>query len=637
MFHLEFTPSRLIIGIAVILTVFLVVWILRSLRNTYYSKTTRTFLAILRILSVIILIVMLTDMRILSKRDKLLPAHIAILWDRSESMRLADSSYSPRKIIISPEYKRLQKRVSISHISNMEKPVIVTESRIKQLPINERISDNGELLNFADKQTMFDELILVSDGNSYLGESLEDILLKNKLKVHALAVGNVMGPAVPELRSINYPTYLNDSDSIRLDWSLYNKNKQETAINLSISLDDKIIFRSAEQLPGERMISLSEVLPPQPAGSHQLVFSIGKKEDEQIIGSEMILVHSSRSNVLYYSEPPDKDVAMMASILKDDPRYDVFEKNEWDKVQDKKPDLVIQTWGSDRERLYQDVPSIFIYRDDKNSYQDESELVVNDQKPYVRYTGDISRDARYWTQVPPIQVARFTSQARHILSGGRGRPVIIEGHLPKSICVNAAGIWRWNIAGYQKEWDGIYKHLVTGMAEALIRQSDKSYISFDRPYYYELEYEDIPIKLKRYDIVNSEMDAGEEIIRVTDSSFSEIRRINPEQDGSAEVSFDKEGRYYFIVDLFSEGTLLESDTAGVIIEANDMEKQFRGCNEKALKKLAKHHHGQYIRYDELNKLPEMIGDEKTWRVQEKDLCGEKDLPAVSCHVHINVC
>ena len=234
-------------------------------------------------------------------------------------------------------------------------------------------------------------------------------------------------------------------------------------------------------------------------------------------------------------------------------RYDVFEKNEWDNIQDKKPDLVIQTWGSDRERLYQDVPSILIYRDDKNSYQNVGELVVNDQKPYVRYTGDISRDARYWKQVPPIQVARFTSQGRHILSGETGRPVIIEGHLPKSICVNAAGMWRWNIAGYHKEWDGIYKHLVTGMAEALIRQSDKSYISFDRPYYYELEYEDIPIRLKRYDMENSEMDAGDEIIRVTDSSFSEIRRINPEQDGSAEVSFDKEGTYYFIVDLFSDG------------------------------------------------------------------------------------
>ena len=57
---------------------------------------------------------------------------------------------------------------------------------------------------------------------------------------------------------------------------------------------------------------------------------------------------------------------------------------------------------------------------------------------------------------------------------------------------------------------------------------------------------------------------------------------------------------------------MQSDTARILIEENDMELRASGCDMNALQTLAQHHNGHYIHYSDLSDLPDMISTEKKW-------------------------
>jgi|GEM_PF-1311730 len=615
MLRIELTSSWLLITLALVFGVFLIYWTIRNLQNSYYSNIVKYLLTALRIAALFIFILMLTDLQIETSRHKQEAPELAVLWDLSRSMKLADSTFNVRDVLNSNEYKDLKRTCSISHYWNMQAPVLIKEGQLRQLDIDERSSDIGTLLRFADSKAIFDDILLISDGNSYLGESPESIRLEKGLKVHAIGVGNKKEQQVPRLRSLKTPAFVLDSDSLLLSWYLYNPSEDSIVCDMILRQNETEIFRKKIYLPAKRMIPIEKTVHEVEPGLQAWDFIIVMNDDEHLIHKEVIKVHDSKVNILCYSDPGDQDIAMMAAVLRENKRYNVVGTDEWEKNKVSiSPDLIIQTWHAEaRPRLDHKVPSILVYRDENNNYINESDLRVRVHRPYVDFSSSHRENERYWTQLPPVQVARYPHSGTVVLQSINERPLILEDRKQRSIIINAAGLWRWNLAGYNKDWNGIYTHLIKGLVSTLLWQFDNTYIALDDDSYSGFEFESFPIAIQR--VMEQDIEDAEITLKILDSNKVEIRRKEFETDQAIhQISLEREGDYFAVADMLTGRVLLESDTAVIRIEKNNMEIRDPGCNEDALKALVEHHDGEYFSLNDLNGLQNITTREKKWMI-----------------------
>jgi hypothetical protein len=616
MFDIDFTSSWPVLIITLALVIFLIYWLIGNYRNTYYPNKIKTILLFLRIAALLIFIFLLTDLKLEIHRPKPVKPEIAFLWDLSQSVALADSSYTVKTILNSPEYKDLAKHVTIKHIVNMRNPHIISENRLKQRALDEGITDYAKLIRFAEAQAVFNELVLVSDGRSYWGEKIGDIDIDNKIKIHAIGIGNKRKAMMPEVRALRYPPLVFDDDSLDMSWYLFNPSEETLTGELSLTMDGEELFVQTVSIPGGRMIPLTKSFGPTEAGRHNWQFDFERDGQKTNIANETITVLDSRISVVFADDPPDRDVAMMVTVLRQNERYKVTGQKLWTEMYgSKEPDLFIQTWHPENlPGIYNDIPSILIYRDKNDTYSYESELQVAEQRPYLNIDRDPAVNALYWTQLPPIQIARLKPLGRTVLKSTHDRPVIMEDMQQNAIIINGSGMWRWNLAGFDKEWDGIYPHLINGITEKLLWQFGRSYISLDEAIYKGMEYETFPVAVQRVD-QNQLNDKNVRIYVTTfDSNYVEINRRELDSDELVtEISFEQQGSYHVTADLFLGAKLMESDSADIFIEKNNMETYDPGCDEKALQKLTNDHRGYYLHTDDLNGLADMVSTERTWK------------------------
>ncbi|MDZ7822181.1 MAG: hypothetical protein U5N26_10535 [Candidatus Marinimicrobia bacterium] len=76
----------------------------------------------------------------------------------------------------------LQRQADVEHIAGMTEPQTVPENLLLKKAVNENITDCSRLLRYAEHRAKFQHCILISDGQSYLGEALENIALKGRYK-----------------------------------------------------------------------------------------------------------------------------------------------------------------------------------------------------------------------------------------------------------------------------------------------------------------------------------------------------------------------------------------------------------------------------------------------------------------------
>ncbi len=202
MFNFDLTASKIVWVLAALLAFYAIYWLIRNLKDTYYPSPIKIILVILRTAALVIFIIIFLDIKITHIRDRQVEPEVAFLWDLSQSMNKAgNEAFQVTDILRSPTYRALDRQTNISHITNMQDPMIVTEAQLRALPVEEAISDNGKLFRYAEKQTRFRELVLISDGRSYIGESLGTIQLSDKLVVHTIGVGNDPEEELLQLRS----------------------------------------------------------------------------------------------------------------------------------------------------------------------------------------------------------------------------------------------------------------------------------------------------------------------------------------------------------------------------------------------------------------------------------------------------
>jgi hypothetical protein len=599
MFEIDITSSKIICLLAAILFIYTIFWITQALKNSYYSKTVKTALLILRSVAIIIFILLSLDVKITYVQNKIQEPNIAFVWDFSESMATVEN-YSAQQVISSQLYKNIHKNSKIDHIAGMNEAEVLPLIQIQKKAFNEGITDIASLLRFSEKQLLYDEIILVTDGQSYLGERLDHFRLQHEIKLHCIAVGEVAENVFPEIRSITFPEHIFKGDSVNFSWTLQNPSDKAIQGELIIEVDGKETFKQSVDIPPYRMKNFSSLTKPLPQGNREWVWTFRSEEKQKSLASKQILVKDSKLNIVIHADPPNQDISMIKHILSKDDKLEIVDLPSWqERFPGQEPYVVIQTWDPNTHpKLFKDVPSILLYRNNQSDYRTTNKLTIEKMRTYVYVDEDPVKNRRYWEQVPPVQIAAFQDieDASCIVKDEGGRALILEKG--RDIIMLASGMWQWNLAAYQKDWDGLYEHVIRGMVEELVGIRSGRMIAFDQVHYNGFAFQTIGFNVE----IADDLFVGSELkISLLDSTYSEIKRI---ESASSKESFyfkvEEPGDYFMRAGLIIKGEELASDTVALNIRENDLERSRLGVNGSDLQKLCANNAGMYIPYNALD-------------------------------------
>ncbi|MFA6618571.1 MAG: hypothetical protein WCT23_05835 [Candidatus Neomarinimicrobiota bacterium] len=621
MFEFGLTSSRIIWLLAAIFIIYSVFSLIRSFSSDFYSPKHKILLLVLRVIVFFIFIILFLDLKIEHQSFKKNEAEIAFLWDASESIS-SQEDYKIDNILRSGFYKDLEKHLAIIHVQNMIKPVYIAPQKLKRLNLNEKISDNSALLRFAEKEARFSELFLVSDGQSYFGEDLEYYRSKNNLKIHVIGIGEKNTEVLPLIRSLRYPDYIAQGDTVSVKYEVHNPGKNKQDLKLALYVDGKVLEEKIS-LDAYRSQNIQNDIEFSAEGLHEFEWRLITDKKETKLWSQQVFVHPSKLNIVFFADPPHRDVSMVKYILDDQDRYESYHYKDWEeKFPEKSPDILVQSWHPQLERKrYNNTPALLFYRDRQGEYINSSPLKILDYKAYVYVNPDPRENARYWTQLPPVQMAESSLDGKVILGDEKGHALILENG--NDVIVNASGMWVWNLASYQKDWDGLYFHLMEGIIKSLIGKNADKLVKLDQEKYSMMAYWPLAFSV---DIVE-DLEDYELRITLLDSTYGEVKRI---ERAKANETFyfkhDDWGNYFIKAELYIKDELLASDTSDVQIIQNDIETSQLGLNESVLKKLAKNNGGEYYHYRELDSLKHKI------EIKEKTLLVSKYFEARSAYL-----
>ncbi len=561
------------------------------------------------------MLMILADLRVERVRYVRKPQSLAMLWDCSLSMVYAGNTpFSPADILQSRFYRNLRAETEVHHIVNMSDPEMVSEVQLRRRSCDEPFTDCSKLLRFSEAQAAYRQVILISDGRSYLGEALDQIRLSKEMTVHTIGVGDTLAGEVPVLQYLNIPEHISAGDTVDVRWVIYNPSGKPLISEMILKEDDSVLQREQIDIAPRHMREFPFTYIAESQGVRTWDWSLRDEDGEQVFATHRFPVAASRIRVLCHADPPDRDIAMVSTVLSPLPRYELFRSDAWDRLYPgEKPDLLVQTWHPVHQpRLVEDVPAILFYRHSEDAYRSEMHFSIRYYRPYLLFAPDIEQNALYWTQLPPVLVSPYPGNATTVMESASGHALILEDPSQQAIIINGAGLWRWQLAGYQKAWDGIYRHLIEGLSEQVMRSGKRSFISLDKEQYTGTRYAPVALSVR---LPNPELlGAAQVSISVLDTNYSEVRRVYPEMGPriAAEVTLADSGTYYLIAAIFSEGKEIERDTANLFIAANELETRNPGCDADILRQLSNHHHGRYVHLDEIDSLTKYISTEKVW-------------------------
>lgn len=621
MLELKLTTSPFILGAVVIIILLTIFWALRFNKNTFYSGNIRTSIILLRLTAILIFLLFLCDFQLTRRYYREEGPSLAFVWDFSESMKnAAETPFRPQQILDSPAYRSLSKAAGIEHIAGMENPQVISEKSLRKKEFDESFTNLGKLLDFAVERTKYDYLVLISDGQSYLGELPQQIRIPQQIKLFCIGVGDTAVQAVPALHALKIPSYLKEKDTAAFSWILENPSKRELRGDLLIIKEKDTLYREALELAPGRYRSQKKNIGGLADGNHLLHWYFISESDTTELRAANIRVHPSRIRILCDSGMPDPDIAMVRTLLSAESEFVLYDRVRWKELYaGEKPDLLIQTWHPQREIQYiEDVPAILFFRGEQYS-QNTGEMEVAEYRSYLMYNPNPDVNAALWKQLPPLTIYEYQNGSRSVLKSENAKSVISEDPEGRRIIITASGLWRWHLAAYEKNWSGLYKNMLKQMIRELLKNREKQFIAFEYDYYEALQYLPLNAALQHDNTDRIELSRSRVSLSLLDSNFAELRREDHAAGSSIrpEFSTGDTGRYYLLARLFTEGREIERDTATVRVLPYNPENAAAGLDKNALLAMSRENGGKFFYLKDFYRLQDNIPKEKISRLHTR--------------------
>ncbi len=618
--------NNLYLYILIIFFIFVYIfWLFKFVNKSKISKINKYSIIIFRTIATLIFILFIINLKINIKKTIVKKPIVAFVWDDSKSMGKAieDDNYS--KIIMNSEfYSFLNNQANIKHYYGHDKLTEINYNKINNIKYNGNYTNISNMLFSAIAKNSEDDLnsiILVSDGQSHYGKMIDNMKLKNDVKIHSIGIGKTENVNNIELVNLEKPNIIKENKEFSLKLNLKNKSKNNLngVVKYRIN-NDKMQYFSDVNILGEREVVVEKKISALNIGEYKLSFYYVPEAEDTVIlinDKQKISVNKSQFDIVFCYDIPSPDIKFMKLVLSENENYNLFNYNDWIKNNSmSNPDLIICYSNIKDNILMKDknIPKfIFVNNDFQNIKNKKAKyienFVLNEKYSFLFVDSLITKSVINWKKIPPVFWNGSKIVGDNILSEKETKISLMSwDEKNNSINCSITKMWRWKLSSYNKEWNGHYSKLINGMVKWLINNNQRKIINIEENIISINKYENIKIPININLTQNNIKDSLEVICMIYDDKNSELLR-NYIPVNSEKIYFNYkpviEGKFKLISQLVSNNVPLASDSVKLEVNKGNNEV-FIGCDEYSLRKLSHNSNGIFVKLNNINLLHKLI-------------------------------
>lgn len=333
---LSFLPSTvsLVLGLILIAVTAVLCWL--AWRRSDYRRATG-LLELLRLVLICLVVATLCQPEWLAKEPAAQTPTLAVLWDRSNSMKTQD--------VIDPRSPRTEPRSRAEAIasllteaawksadqeSNPDLEVVFEPFSSRMDPAEEATDLDHGLSRVLDSVTNLRGVVLLSDGDWNAGPSPVAAATRFRMQgvpVFPVAVGSPVPLPDLELVSMNAPTFGVAHKVLRIPFVLRSALGQDRDVRVTLYVDDQAIQSKVVRVPAMGQVQEDMVWTPPATGEVTLTLRVPKDAQETIVGNNEIStplsVRAEQLKVLVIESFPRWEYRYLRNALERDPGVEV--------------------------------------------------------------------------------------------------------------------------------------------------------------------------------------------------------------------------------------------------------------------------------------------------------------------------
>jgi hypothetical protein len=629
----DFSPVKILT--AFLLLAVLSIWSWRFLKYSPFPKGARRAVFILRLLTVLFLLLLWFRFEYTFRQMRFEKPQVAVLIDNSESMRYHKTA--PEAMIESlqkgPQLSFLRENAQIHWYAGHDEALSIPAGRLSSLAFDGNYTNLSALLSNVAKNHptgTLDALILVSDGHSSVGLSPEDLGLKGIGRLIAIGLGDTLQAFLPGLILSQNKIFATDADTLDIRFTLENRNPRPLTGKISVMLTNQAekVTLPVNLSPG-RQEKFRARFAPRQAGNFLAEWQYTEAGADSAITLNTkvpVTIRPYLYKITIISEKPNPDAAFVRKILQSADHYQInnlllsdFQDNP------EKCDalLLFVSPGKAQELIAtfaQGTPYAVFYQRETESIEWVERFNLEAYHPFLLTAGDLESTRSDWLNLPPAILSNPALPGKALVSAEKpltGKVVSLSDD--GGIYFGIQGIWRWNLAGFEKSWEKHYQRLILKSVDWLARLDQRKALQWKDDFVAISRYEKLTMPLICNLAEDSLRQNSRLVITVSDGDAGELWRQTispPEEENLIEWQSDKAGKFHLAATLYSENARLATDSAEIDVGAISPEKESKVCDINTLRKLAENHNGFFVSFsneDTLDYRPAQKQKELKWR------------------------
>ena len=328
------TPFSVMLGLVLIAVTSVLCWL--AWRRSGYRRTSG-LLELLRLVLVGLVVTTLCQPEWLATRPARQRPTLAVLWDRSNSMKTQDvidregSSAEPRSRAetIAPLLSEAVWKPAENE-QDSELKVVFESFSSRSDPAEEATDLNHGLSQVLENHTNLRGVVLLSDGDWNTGSSPVQAATRFRMQgipVFPVAVGSKVPLPDLELASMSAPTFGVARKALRLAFVLRSALGQDRDVRVSLHVNDEPTLSKVVRVPAMGQAQQDMVWTPASTGDYTLTLRVPRDAQELIAAnneiSTPISVRKEQLKVLVIESYPRWEYRYLRNALERDPGVEV--------------------------------------------------------------------------------------------------------------------------------------------------------------------------------------------------------------------------------------------------------------------------------------------------------------------------
>jgi hypothetical protein len=645
------------------------------------NPTKKILLTSLRTLGLLLIIFIIFEPKFNLARKSLIRPKNLIFIDNSKSIQINDGTEREKHIkdfIMDISSGKLNEPPDIFSFGSNVKSV--KPDSLDKLNFSEGNTDFSRIFsNIKKDEQNISAVVIISDGVITEGTNPVFTAEKMGIPVYTIGIGDSTRHNDVEIKNILFNEFIYAGTPTTIIASVANKGFAGKNVTVSLYENDKPVEQKSTSLSEDGIQNEEFTYTPGEGGEKKLTAVVSNLEGEFTKANNkkvfFINVLSNKIKVLLLSGSPSSDLAIMKTVLQEDPNLSVnsltyiasgktIESAAKEKLIDSadiffmigfpskevpddiikrvlarnKPFLFTLTDAVDLNKLkyFQNDLAFTITRTGQGFNEVQPEI-TQDQAKNPLLQNNSQNNINAWNNLPPVLQLNYQIIAKpeaeiiariKINNVPLNSPLILTKRIgtKRSVTILAKDIWRWKLETAPKDLD-LFDRFISGTVKWLNSSEDQKQVRIKTSKKIYALGEEIEFSGEVYDESFNPISDAEVSVNITGSDQKSEIRLNAVGSGLYEGKFqsNKSGDYTFAGTADRGGKKIGTDAGRFNVGEIDVEMADPRMNYEFLSGIARQTGGQFFNYDNYSGLFEQLNKINSESSKEKITVSEINL------------